>query len=139
MRLIAFDIGDKRTGFATGSLELGLVTPVGVLEVPCGAALVARMVDAIEEHGAERVILGLPLNMDGTEGPRAKLLRTFATDLAKRISCEIEWQDERLSSYAADQRMSRTGLTHQQKKARRDALAAASILQDYIDRVSGDG
>lgn len=134
MRLIGLDMGDKRTGVATGSDDVGLATPVGVLEAPVGERLTAQILVAIDEHGADRIVIGLPLNMDGTEGPRAKLVREFAATLAERTSIPIELQDERLSSYEADRRMARSGLTHKQKKSRRDALAAAAMLQDYLER-----
>lgn len=85
------------------------------------------------------LVLGLPYNMDGTEGPRAKLVRTWAASIAKSTGHPILLVDERLSSAQADKWMARSGLTHKQKKARRDALAAAAILQRFLDNLPGGG
>jgi putative Holliday junction resolvase len=146
MRYIAFDLGDKRTGVAVGDSITRLVSPVDVLEVPArqgdGEALLAAIAAAVEEHlgtanpgrAAARgeVVVGLPVNMDGTEGPRAKVVREVAARIAARTGREVRFQDERLTSAAADWDMARSGLTHKQKKARRDALAAAAILRDFL-------
>jgi putative Holliday junction resolvase len=80
--------------------------------------------------------------MDGTEGPRAKLVREFAAELAAQLPrfprVEIAFQDERLSSFAAEERLARTGRTHGEKKALRDALAACAILEDYLRVLRGE-
>lgn len=117
----------------------GLVTPVGVLEVPRGPRLVEAIERAVAEHGPDVLVLGLPLNMDGTEGPAAKSARAFGAKIAERTGLEIAWQDERLTSYAADGRMARSGRTHKQKKQLRDALAAAEILRDHLATREPDG
>ena len=81
-------------------------------------------------------MLGLPFNMDGTEGPRAKLVREFAAELTAQFPrhsrMKVEFHDERLSSFAAEERLKRTGRTHGEKKALRDALAACAILEDFL-------
>jgi putative Holliday junction resolvase len=134
MRYLAIDLGDKRTGLAVGDDESGLVTPLAVIELPCGERLIEAIQGQIYEHGPDAIVIGLPLNMDGTEGNRAKLVRAFGRDLAERTNLPIHYQDERLTSYAADQHMARSGRTHKQKKQRRDALAAAEILRDFFER-----
>ena len=133
MRYLAIDLGDKRTGLATGDDETKLVSPVGVLEIPRGEALVDAIMKAIDEHEPGAIVIGLPLNMDDTEGDRAKIAREFASEMTKRCELPVHLQDERLTSYAADQRMARSGRTHKQKKQIRDALAAAEILQDFLE------
>jgi len=143
-RLLAIDLGDKRTGLAVADTLLRIASPVGRLEVPVvqqeGAALLSALGRAIGEHGARVLVFGLPLNMDGTEGPRAKMVRGFAARLgALHPACEVVFFDERLSSAQADWTMSQAGremghkLTHGQKKARRDSIAAAAILQGYVN------
>ena len=132
MRYLAIDLGEKRSGLAVGDDETGIVSPTGSLEGPPGAELVAGVLEAIEEHGPDALVLGLPLNMDGTEGAQAKRVRGFGRMLAERTDRPIHYYDERLSSYAADQRMARSGRTHKEKKALRDALAAAEILRDFL-------
>lgn len=138
MRYLCIDLGDKRTGVATGDDVTRLASPVGVLEVPrerdAGQALLDAIARVIDEHlgRADELVIGLPLNMDGSEGDRARLVREFAESLRERTKRVIHFQDERLSSAQADWELGGTGLTHKQKKARRDALAAAAILRDFL-------
>ncbi len=139
-RLIGIDLGDKRTGLALGDTVTGIATPTGVLEVSIdergGGALLDAIASAVEDlvgNGPAELVVGLPLNMDGTEGPRAKLVRAFAGRIGARTGRAVHLCDERRSSMDADERMARSGLTHKQKKARRDAIAAAAILRRYLD------
>ncbi len=134
MRYLAIDLGDRRTGLAGGDDETGLVTPIGVLEVPTGPPLLEALDDAVASHGPDALVVGLPLNMDGTEGPGAKRARELGRALAERSSRPVYYQDERLTSFGADQQMARSGRTHKQKKKLRDALAACAILRDYLKR-----
>lgn len=138
VRLLAIDPGDKRTGLAVGDTMTRLVTPAGVIELPLnGVPLIDELVRRIRHHEASRVVIGLPLNMDGTEGPRAKLVRAFGERLRAKTEAAIVYQDERLTSVQADWAMARSGLTHKGKKKRRDALAAAAILRDYLETRAG--
>jgi len=136
VRYLAIDLGDRRTGFAAGDDVVGLVQPLAVVEAPTRALQLKAALKAIDEHGPDRVVVGLPLNMDGSEGPRAKLVREFAAELAAQMPrfprVAIEFHDERLSSFAAEQKLNRTGRTHGEKKALRDALAACAILEDFL-------
>lgn len=135
MRYLAIDLGDKRTGLAVGDVETGFVTPLEVIQrsrTSQHAELLRAIRDAIDEHGPDGLVIGLPLNMDGTEGDRAKIVRTFAAELAASTKLTIYFQDERLTSFAAEQHLDRSGRTHKQKKHLRDALAAAEILRDFL-------
>jgi len=134
MRFLAIDLGDKRTGLAVGDDESRLVSPAGTLEAPLnpGDQLLGRLHKAIDEHGPDALVIGLPLNMDGSEGQRATLVRAFGARVGESVRLPIHYQDERLTSADADWAMARSGLTHKQKKARRDALAAAAILRDFL-------
>ena len=140
MRYLAIDIGDKRTGLAVGDDETRIVSPLDVVEVPtaerAGEAWLDAIVQAIAEqfgpHAHAELVVGLPLNMDGTEGPRSRIVRELAARLADRTKRVIRFQDERLTSVDADWSMAQSGLTHKQKKQRRDALAAAIILRDFL-------
>jgi len=138
MRYLAIDLGDKRTGLALGDAITRLAAPLEVLETPiaerAGEALLDAIGAAIEEHlGPGELVVGLALNMDGTESPRSKLAREFGARVAQRTGLPVHFQDERLTSAAADWSMSRSGLTRQQKKSRRDAIAAATLLQDFLN------
>lgn len=143
MRYVAIDLGDKRTGLAIGDTITGVVTPLDVLEVPVavrgGEALLEALAKAVEAQlggGAASakagLVVGLPINMDDSEGPRAKQVRAFAGRIAAKTGFVVEFQDERLTSAEADWSMARSGMTRQEKKQRRDALAAATILRDFL-------
>lgn len=143
MRYLAIDLGDKRTGLALGDTELRLASPIEVLLVPVGhdegRALIAKVAAAARTHLGEpprstgEIVVGLPLHMDGSEGPRAVMARRFAAQVAQATNRVVHLHDERLTSAAADWSMAMSGLTHKQKKERRDALAAAAMLQSYLD------
>lgn len=133
-RFLAIDLGDRRTGLATGDDNTRLVSPLAVLEIPPGPELVKAILRSAEDYGADALVIGLPLNMDGTEGPRVKIVRTFCASLAAQTALPIHEQDERLSSYAAEGRLAQSGRTHGQKKRIRDAMAAAEILGDFLGR-----
>ncbi|MBN8643760.1 MAG: Holliday junction resolvase RuvX [Planctomycetes bacterium] len=136
MQFLGVDLGDKRTGVAAGDTVSGIVSPVEVIEVAVDAAggeeLLRRVAKAVGEYRPAAIVVGLPLNMDGSEGPAAKKVRAFGERLAAHTRTRVEFQDERLTSADADWAMSQSGLTHKQKKKRRDALAACAILRDYL-------
>lgn len=129
---MAIDLGDKRTGLAIGDESTGTAMPVDVLEVPRGPDLIQAIERAITEHAPHRVVVGLPLNMDGTEGDRAGICRAFGADLQVATGLPVAFQDERLSSDEANRRMARSGRTHGAKKRLRDALAACVVLEDHF-------
>jgi putative Holliday junction resolvase len=143
VRFLAIDLGDKRTGLAVGDDESGLASPVDLIEVPierrAGDDLLGAIARAVDEHLAPRdeLVLGLPLNMDGTKGSRAKMVEAFAARLQRRTGRAVHLFDERLTSAGADWAMSGSGLTHAQKKARRDAIAAAELLKDFLSSRRG--
>lgn len=141
MRVLAIDLGDARTGLAIGDRLTAIAAPAGLIEQPIahdeGNALIREITRQVHatlgsDLSASEIIMGIPLNMDDTEGPRAKAARIFAQRLANALNHPITLVDERRTSLAADARMAQTGLTHKQKKRRRDAIAAAEILQAFL-------
>jgi putative Holliday junction resolvase len=132
MRILAVDLGDRRTGLAIGDDALRIASPLDVIEIPRSREpdLLRALSDRARDEGTGRIIVGLPVNMDGSEGPAASGARRFGAALAAASGIEVVFQDERLTSVEADWEMAQSGLTHGQKKARRDALAAAAILRD---------
>ena len=112
------------------------VSPVSQLTVEASrpGQVLEELGKLIREHEVEQVVVGLPLNMDGTEGDQAKATREFARKLGEFLGVEVHMQDERLSSSAADELLQESGLSRQQKKQRRDMLAACDILRDYLDQ-----
>lgn len=141
MRYLALDLGDKRTGLATGDSITRVAAPAGVIEVGIdregGEALLAAIEGAVkrelgQDPGSGELVVGLPLNMDGSEGPRAALMQAFAARLAERTGRAVHLADERLTTEEARWRMARTGMTRKQKKQKKDALAAAAILEAFL-------
>ena len=133
MRYLAIDLGQKRTGLATGDDTTGLVSPLVVVEIPQGERLLSTLVEHVETQTPDVIVIGLPVNMDGTIGPAAEAARAFGDQLATRTALPVHYQDERLTTFAADQSMARSGLTRGEKKKRRDALAAVEILKDWLE------
>jgi putative Holliday junction resolvase len=138
MRYMAIDLGGKRTGIATGDVITGLVQPRVVVQQAMGEELIRKLLIEIDDFGPTRLVVGLPINMDGTEGPAAKAVRAFGEELGRRAKVPIDYQDERLTSFAAEKQLDRSGRTHKEKREIRDALAAAEILRDYLRRLAGD-
>ena len=134
MRSLAIDLGAKRTGLAVGDDETKIATPAGIIETASAEQRLDMIHRAIREHQPGALVVGLPLNMDGSEGPAGRRARQFARQLEARSALSVHLADERLSSDAADDHMTRSGLTHKAKKARRDALAAAEILRRFLER-----
>lgn len=134
MRYLAIDLGERRTGLALGDDQTGIASPIDCVEIAPGPQLLRVIIETIRRHEPDAIVLGLPLNMDGTEGPQARRVRAFGQLLSEQTDQPIHYQDERLTSFAADQRLARTGRTHKQKKQRRDAIAAAEILRDFLDK-----
>ena len=129
VRYLALDLGTKRTGIAVGDDETGSAMPVAVIETPDEAALLAAIDNQIQEHGPDAIVVGLPLNMDGTEGTPAEAARALAERIAAHTTLPVHVQDERLTSDAARRRMAETGPV---RGRRDDAIAAAIILEEYL-------
>lgn len=133
MRYLAIDLGSRRIGLAISDQLQTLASPLGVLRP--GPQLVDQVGRIIKEQSVGAVVVGLPLNMDGTEGPQAKKVREFAEVLARRIDVPIYLQDERLTSFAAEERLGDWPLSRAKKQVRVDAVAAAEILEAFLERL----
>lgn len=134
MRYLAIDYGGKRIGTAVGDSTSSIVSPLPMIPATGRAdADMAAIVALADEYDAEEFVVGLPLNMDGTEGEQAKVCRRFGGALAARAGKPVHYFDERLSSAAADQLLAPAEFTRKQKKARADSVAAAVILQSFLD------
>ena len=136
-RYLAVDLGDRRIGLAAGSLEARLAQPLEVLDRAGDegdARVFRRLRELVKREDIGWIVVGDPVNMDGTAGPRAEMSRNFAGRLQKALrQVRVELHDERLSSFAADEWMDRDGVKPAQRKTRRDAYAAAVILMDYFE------
>ncbi len=132
MRYLAIDLGGKRTGLAVGDDFTGQAGPVDVIHTADPVELRRAIVRAVEEHGPDELVIGVPFNMDGTEGPAAKAAREIAEQIAGDTGLKVHLVDERLTSFEAEQLIRELGLTRKQKKQRLDALAATAILRDFL-------
>jgi len=131
---MAIDYGAKRIGLAVGDTETNLAAPV--LGVPGSGSPqqdARAVLAASREYGADELVLGLPLNMDDTEGPQARIVREFGETLKRLSGLPVHYFDERLSSETAREKMIGGELTRKKRKARIDGLAAQAILQEFLD------
>jgi putative Holliday junction resolvase len=138
VRTLAIDLGTRRVGLALSDEGGRFATPYEVLTVSSPASAVEPIVKVVEKEGVERIVVGLPLNMDDTVGPAARSTVQWGRALAKRAGKPVAFVDERLSSFAAEQQLidrKRAGekLTRRRKKQQLDALAAAGFLQAFLD------
>ena len=138
MRYLAIDLGDKRTGVAMGDTLTGIVTPLDVINTASDTERFTRLRDLIEWEGPGALVVGWPLNMDGSVGPAAVKCKAFADKLSEATRLPVHLHDERQTSQAADEQMAMSGLTHKQKKARRDAMAAANILRSFFEALGSE-
>ena len=122
MRILALDHGTVRIGCAISDPSGTLSTPLPVIEPPEPRAVS----ELVEEHGVERVVVGLPLHLSGEEGSQAALARSFCTELEAMLQVPVETYDERLTSKMADASR-RAGAN-----APRDSIAAAHLLEAYL-------
>ena len=134
MRILGVDYGERRIGLALSDM-LGLTAqPLRTLRVQTPAEGVEQIRTAVQENAVERIVVGLPLNMDGSEGPQAVATREFAALLKNELSVPVDMQDERLSTVRAERTMIGADMTRAKREKQRDKMAAQFILQAYLDR-----
>ena len=131
MRYLAIDYGSKRTGLAICDPAEIIASPLTVIQGQ--KELPKKIADIVGTENVEAIVLGLPLNMDGSTGPQAELVFKFADQLKAHLDIPIHFQDERLSTFSAEEKLSQTEFTRKKKKKRLDAIAAAEILQAFLD------
>ena len=128
--LLGLDAGERRIGIAVSDLSGRLARPEKVLVRRSRAEDFAQIAHIASELNAQAIVIGLPLNMDGSRGPQAKRIERFAHRLAEAVSLPIHFQDERLSTEIAAERLRDAG---KRINGPLDAYAAAVILQEYLD------
>jgi putative Holliday junction resolvase len=135
MRVLAIDFGSKNIGTAVSDW-LGLtVRPVETIRRSSLKRDIARLKSLVESLEAEAVVIGLPLRMDGTTGDAAMAASQFADRLRAELDVPVHTQDERLTSYEADQMMIERGLSRKHRRERSDEVAATIILRDYLSTI----
>ena len=132
--LLGIDYGSKRIGLAISDAAQRLALSLNTLDAtPNMARNVEAILKVADEHDIEAFVVGLPLNMNDSEGPQAKLIRAFGQALSKASQQPVHYQDERLSSVTADDLLQPGDFTRKKHKARRDRVAAQVILQQFLD------
>ena len=138
MRHLAIDYGLRRVGLAICDESEQFVNPLDVLFITSPAEAIEKVRRVIKAEEPDKLVIGLPINMDGTEGDSAKGVRKWSADLLAAEPLPVVFVDERLTSFEAEQMLiaqQRGGrkMTRQDKKKRLDAIAAAVILKGYLD------
>jgi len=138
MRLLCLDIGERRVGVAVSDPAGRVATPLKVLDAPLSAD-VTPLKRLIEDYEVEVVLVGLPLSMDGSEGPQAAAVRAEIARLARALPVEWRFHDERLSSVAAERMMAEAGADSRRRRGSVDMVAASITLQSYLDARASEG
>ena len=144
MKLLALDVGERRVGVAVSDGTGLIATPLAVLQRTSRAKDFAKIAHMVREHCAEGLVIGHPLNADGSAGYQARRIERYAAALVEAlaeegVSLPIVLWDERMSTQRAQEAMIAAGRRAKDRRARIDAVAAAVILQDYLDEDRGNG
>jgi len=138
MRIPGIDYGRRRLGLALSDEDEILASPLPFLKRCRIDRDLALLSDLIAEKNAKRIVLGLPLNMDGSCGEMAKEVLAFAAALREQTHLPVETFDERLTSAEAERVLVQANLSRKRRKGLRDSLAAVLILQGYLQAASHD-
>lgn len=133
--LIGLDPGTKTIGVAATDLSRILCSPVETIPKLKLAPALERFFDVYDERKGAGLVVGLPLNVDGGQGPRVQSVRTLVSNLLKVRDVPVAFQDERYSTVAADEMMREMSFTDQRRSDRIDAMAAAMILRSALERL----
>lgn len=132
MVILSVDYGDARTGIAVCDRMQMLASPVTVINQSYEPKVIAQIDGLAKKHGAERIVVGLPKNMDGSEGERAQKCKAFAERLNEETGIETVMWDERLTTVSAHRALNVTNVTGKKRKDIVDAVSAVMILEDYL-------
>ena len=139
MKIMAVDYGDARTGLAVCDRTETLASPVGIIEEKSLPKVAEKIVYATREFEVGMVVLGLPVNMNGSEGPRAEKTRRLGSLLQNLLPIPVEYWDERGTTKSAEGLLSETGTYGKKRKQVLDAVAATIILESYLARRRNTG
>ena len=130
MGSLGLDLGDRRIGVALSDPEGILASPLTIINCQDDQADIAAIIDIVNQHQVGKIIVGLPLSMDGSMSRQAEKVQAFTRELRSRTEVPLEFRDERLSTVSAKRLMQGV---RKNRKERHDAVAAALILQGYLD------
>lgn len=138
-RLLGLDVGTKTIGMALSDTTLLVATPFDTIRRTRFAADAARLAAEVARHKVGGIVVGLPVSLDGSEGPRAQSVRQFARNLLERLDLPLTFWDERMSTAAVEREMIAADLSRKRRAEIIDKVAAAYILQGLLDRIgAGD-
>jgi putative Holliday junction resolvase len=135
-RVIGIDVGTKTLGVALSDATRHIASALVTLRRSRLAADLEGLLDLAARHGVGGFVVGLPLNLDGSEGPRAQATRAFARNLARATELPVTYWDERLTTVAAERALLEADLSRRRRAQVIDKVAAALILQGALDRIS---
>jgi putative Holliday junction resolvase len=130
--IVGIDPGERRVGVAAADLETRFARPVEVIDRRSVDA-VTRIIDLVQELGAELIVVGRPTGLSGDSGPAVAAQQEFVAELAGATSVEVREYDERFTSTVAERALRAAGKSTRDMKAQRDSVAAQVMLQDYLD------
>lgn len=136
MRVIGLDLGTKTIGVAISDVERRIASPLETIARTKFTKDAQRIRDQVDRFGVGAIVCGLPVNMDGTEGPRAQATRAFVRNLGQTTSLPIALWDERLSTAAVTRILLEADASRRRRAEVVDRLAAAYILQGVLDRIA---
>lgn len=130
--ILGIDPGERRVGVAIADEETRFARPLETIDQR-ETDLIARLKEIIAERGVSRLVVGRPVGLSGKEGPAMDAQKTFLVRLRSEIGIEMDVYDERLTTVIADRQMQEAGTGVDRRKEMRDAIAAAVMLQGYLD------
>lgn len=133
MRILAVDYGDARTGLASCDKYESIASPVGTVAERNQDVLVRKISDKAKELSTEHIVVGLPMNMDGSRGERAQKCEEFAKKLSESTGLEVSMWDERVTTVQAIGILNETNVRGKRRKAVIDTVAATLILESYLE------
>jgi len=136
MRILAIDHGTKRMGIAVSDELKMIAQPLEFIPAEPFAAFLARLKELLREKEVELILVGLPRNMDGSHGPAAQKVQEFVATLTTSVAVPIKTWDERLTSVQANRLLIQSNVRREQRKEKVDKMAAAILLQSYLDGLS---
>jgi putative Holliday junction resolvase len=134
-RLLGLDVGTKTIGLALSDVTLSIATPYETIRRTKFTADAKALAEIVAKEGVGGLVIGLPINLDGSEGPRAQSTRTFARNLAGHIPLPMAFWDERLSTAAVERHLIEADASRKRRAQVIDRMAAAYILQGALDRL----
>ncbi|MCZ7533226.1 MAG: Holliday junction resolvase RuvX [Acidimicrobiia bacterium] len=136
-RIIGLDPGERRIGVSVSDPTGTIASPERYIDTKVDD-VDQTLVELCETTGATKIVVGLPVNLDGSEGPSAQRARVFAAHVRDVTGVDVEFHDERFTSHTAESALIAGGVKRRARKEKRDQVAAAVMLQSYLDRQSYD-